>query len=369
MRFIEDGIAVTVTYKLGELFAGPGGMALGAHAAAAATNVDLRHEWANDYDASTVDTYRANIPGASSRSVIHGDVRDLDVKSLPEIDGFAFGFPCNDYSMIGESKGLDGDFGPLYKYGVNVLDAHRPKWFVAENVSGLQTANSGRAFPLILDELRAAGAGYTITPHLYKFEEYGLPQRRHRIIIVGISKEVEAKFAVPAPTHKHPSTWKPVREALDGIGQSAPNHERTRQSKQVQERLSYIDPGMNAFNSALPEHLKLNVKGATFSQIYRRLHPDRPSYTITGSGGGGTHGYHWDEVRALTNRERARIQTFPDNFVFKGSKEQVRKQVGMAVPPDGAEAIFVALFKALRGEEYESVQANLMDIDESRRSV
>ncbi|MEV8250071.1 DNA (cytosine-5-)-methyltransferase [Microbacterium sp. NPDC076768] len=344
---------------MGELFSGPGGIALGAHAAAAATGVDLRHAWANDYDASAVETYRANIPGATAQSVIHGDVRDLDVESLPKIDGFAFGFPCNDYSMIGESKGLDGNFGPLYKYGVNVLDAHRPNWFVAENVSGLQTANAGLAFPRILEELRHAGPGYELTPHLYKFEEYGVPQRRHRIIIVGLSRENGARFAVPAPTHKDPTTWKSVRNALGGLVQSAPNNERTRQSKVVEERLAYINPGQNAFNAALPDHLKLNVKGATFSQIYRRLHPDLPSYTITGSGGGGTHGYHWEEVRALTNRERARIQTFPDTFVFKGSKEQVRKQVGMAVPPDGAEVIFSALFRTLRGEDYDSVPMNL----------
>ena len=91
-------------------------------------------------------------------------------------------------------------------------------------------------------------------------------------------------------------------------------------------------PGENAWNSSLPKHLQLNVKGAKLSQIYRRLYPDRPAYTITGSGGGGTHGYHWSEPRALTNRERARLQTFPDDFVFKGGRGSVRKQIGMAVP-------------------------------------
>ena len=88
------------------------------------------------------------------------------------------------------------------------------------------------------------------------------------------------------------------------------------------------------------------------SQIYKRLDQNKPSYTITGSGGGGTHGYHWDEPRALTNRERARIQTFPDDFVFEGSKEEVRKQIGMAVPPRAAKIIIEAILKTFAGVPY-----------------
>ena len=90
-----------------------------------------------------------------------------------------------------------------------------------------------------------------------------------------------------------------------------------------------------------------------------RLDPDKPSYTITGSGGGGTHGYHWKENRALTNRERARIQTFPDNYEFKGSKESIRKQIGMAVSPLMAQIIFEAVLNTFAGKEYESIPANV----------
>lgn len=349
------------TYAMGELFSGPGGIALGAHNAAREVGVELNHAWANDYDESTCETYRANIPGATRESVICGDVRALDVTSLAPIEGFAFGFPCNDYSLVGESRGLSGEFGPLYEEGIKVLNHHKPTWFVAENVTGLKSSNGGRDFAKILEALRTAGPGYRITPHLYRFEQYGVPQRRHRIIIVGLANGVDAEFGVPAPTHPAPNQWKTARDALAGIPRSARNQELTRQSAQVQERLAYINPGQNAFNAALPDHLKLNVKGATLSQIYRRLHPDRPSYTITGSGGGGTHGYHWEELRALTNRERARIQTFPDEFVFHGPKESVRRQVGMAVPPDGAKAIFSALFRTLTGVEYDKVPANLTE--------
>ena len=109
----------------------------------------------------------------------------------------------------------------------------------------------------------------------------------------------------------------------------------------------------------LPDRLKLNVRGARLSQIYRRLDSTKPSYTITGSGGGGTHVYHWSENRALTNRERARLQTFPDDFVFCGNKESVRKQIGMAVPCDGAQIILEALLKTFEGKQYKSVKPSV----------
>jgi DNA (cytosine-5)-methyltransferase 1 len=109
-------------------------------------------------------------------------------------------------------------------------------------------------------------------------------------------------------------------------------------SEAVVRRLQLIAPGQNAFTAGLPEEHQIKTR-TTISQIYRRLHPDRPAYTVTGSGGGGTHIYHWSEDRALTNRERARLQSFPDDFVFVGRKESVRKQIGMAVPPLLAEAV------------------------------
>ena len=125
------------------------------------------------------------------------------------------------------------------------------------------------------------------------------------------------------------------------------------------ERLEHILPGQNAFTANLPEHLQLHVRGAKISQIYKRLDPNKPAYTVTGSGGGGTHIYHWAEPRALTNRERARLQTFPDNYVFEGSKESVRKQIGMAVPCQGARIIFEAILRTFAGIEYDYVEPNL----------
>ena len=346
-------------YRLGELFCGPGGLAWGAMNADIG-NPDYRivHEWANDYDENTCNTYRRNICPDNPGSVYHADVRKFDLEKLTPIDALAFGFPCNDYSVVGEQKGMNGVYGPLYSYGVKVLNLYKPQWFLAENVGGLRNANEGTAFVKILDEMRAAG--YRLYPNLYKFEEYGIPQSRHRIIIVGIRDDLDYEFKIPstAPYKNKDNTCRTAIE-VPPIPQDAPNNEPTKQSPTVVERLKYIKPGQNAFTADLPEELQLHISGAKISQIYKRLDPTKPAYTVTGSGGGGTHIYHWEEPRALTNRERARLQTFKDDFVFEGNKESVRKQIGMAVPCEGAKIIFEAILKTFAGVEYESMQANI----------
>ncbi|MCV7694243.1 DNA (cytosine-5-)-methyltransferase [Micrococcus luteus] len=362
VRTAED--EARTVFRLGELFSGPGGIGTGA-AAARITDPAYRveHQWANDYDEDTCKTYALNVMGdIDSDRVIHGDIRTLDydrLKALGEIDGLAFGFPCNDYSQVGERLGLDGTFGPLYTYGVKALEMFEPAFFVAENVGGLASNKEGAAFKQILADMRAAG--YRLVPHLYKFEQYGVPQARHRIIIVGIRDDLDVTFRVPSPAPFADADVS-VRSALSGIPKTATHQELTRQSATVVERLELINPGQNAFTADLPERLQIKTK-TKISQIYRRLHPDKPSYTVTGSGGGGTHVYHWSEPRALTNRERARLQTFPDTFEFVGSKESVRKQIGMAVPADGAKVIFEAILKSFAGEDYEAVQSSFPRID------
>ena len=353
-------------FKLGELFCGAGGIGYAATTAKVTyhdQNFFINHAWATDYNEDACTTYANNIAHAnhnadSMSSVICNDVRLLDFNKLSKIDALAFGFPCNDFSLVGEQKGTDGDFGGLYTHCVSALKKFKPMWFVAENVGGLKSSNEGKAFATILNELR--NAGYTLTPHLYKFEEYGVPQARHRIIIVGIRNDLGFKFAVPCNSlYSHIDNSAKNAIETPPITSDAFNHEIPSHSKKVVERLKHIKAGENAFNAKLPPELQLNVKGAKISQIYKRLHPEKPSYTVTGSGGGGTHVYHWIENRALTNRERARLQTFPDNFVFYGSKESVRKQIGMAVPPQGVKIIFEAILKSFAKIDYKSKPQNI----------
>ena len=199
---------------------------------------------------------------------------------------------------------------------------------------------------------------------MYKFEEYGVPQTRHRIIVIGIHNDYDKKgikFRVPSP--------EPYRDvditagtALAGIPADAPNNEVRVLQEKVRRRLSYIKPGQNVWQAEnLPDELMIKTK-TRISQIYRKLDPEKPSYTVTASGGGGTFMYHWsDEQRELTNRERARIQTFPDEFEFVGNYSSVRKQIGMAVPPCGAKIIFDAVLNTFANIEYPWIKASLLD--------
>ena len=346
-------------FSIGEFYCGPGGLGFGAKLSTVSDKsgktFSFDHIFATDKDSDSCKTFKKNIP--ETQNVICSNIEELDLKTLPYVDGFLYGFPCNDFSNVGETKGLYGKYGPLYSYGISYINLQNPKFLLAENVSGISGANSGNAFFKILDELKNAGKhGYNLTVHKYKFEDYGIPQARHRFIIIGIRNDLEIKFKVPKPSNITMSS----KEALINppIHSSVKNQELTKHKKDVIERLSYIKPGENVFNSNLPNHLKLNIKGARMSMIYKRLDPNKPSYTVTGSGGGGTHVYHWEENRALTNRERARLQTFPDNFEFIGSKDSVRSQIGMAVPVLGAKIILESVLKTLIGIDYKYIDEN-----------
>lgn len=390
-------------FYIGELFSGPGGLALGAALAKKQISdsrevFKIKHSWGVDKDPAAIGTYIHNICKKYRGFGFPIDAMDFCMNYLDcydPINALAFGFPCNDFSLVGESKGLHGKYGELYKAGVFAIKHFNPLFFIAENVSGIHSANQGKAFKQILNELENSGKyGYELTVHLYKFEEYGVPQMRHRFIIVGIRKDQNLKFNVPAPTHgKGKKPFVTVKKQLSKpIKGNVTNTKITLQDRRVVERLKFTPPWQNAWyldelfgmsNSERRKILKeldwykneiaflsddeikvqiddarLKCTKARMSHIYRRLDANKPSYTITGSGGGGTHVYHWNEHRALTNRERARLQTFPDWFEFKGSKEQVRKQIGMAVPPKASKQIFEAILKTFAGIEYPSVEAN-----------
>ena len=265
-----------MNFRLGELFCGPGGLGLAAKRARITAPggecYTISHAWANDYDKDTCETYRRNICPDSPHSVVCKDVWQFtpeEAERISDIDGLAFGFPCNDYSLVGEQKGMNGVYGPLYACGVRMLHHFRPKFFLAENGGGIRSANEGKAFTQILDDLYAEG--YSLHPHLYRFEQYGVPQARHRIIIVGIRADLGLTFRIPRLLPVRPFT-RTARQALEEppIPAEAGNQERTTQSPQVIARLKHIKPGQNAWNSDLPDHLRLNVAGATMSQIYRR---------------------------------------------------------------------------------------------------
>ena len=348
-------------FKLGELFCGPGGLACGALRSKSADGaLSIAHAWANDYDPDTCETYRKNICPDNPKSVYCGDVRELEIDKLGEIDAFCYGFPCNSFSSVGEHKGLANEkFGQLYWYGIEVLKTYQPKWFVAENVSGIRSAGSGD-FKIILEDMK--NAGYKLNVNLYKAEQYGVPQTRHRVIVVGIRNDLPVEFHVPNPK-MFASEDITSKTALSNIPDDALNNETRKLSKDVVRRLSLIKAGENLWQAeerlgeSFPEELKIKTK-TKISQIYRKLDPDKPAYTVTAAGGGGTFMYHWTD-RELTNRERARIQTFPDSYEFIGNYSSVRKQIGMAVPCKLSEIVVTAILNSFAGINYPWVNANM----------
>jgi len=359
---LEFGLMSEVKkFRLGELYCGPGGLACGAlRAKSSDGKYHVVHSWANDYDLDTCETYRKNLCPDNPDSVICDDVRNLNIDNLEDIDAFAYGFPCNSFSQVGEHQGIANEkFGQLYWYGVKILRKYKPKWFIAENVSGIRSAGRGD-FEIILNDLK--DSGYKLVSNLYKSELYGIPQTRHRVIIVGVRDDLDVEFKVP-----NPEVYKDCdissRKALSGIPDSAPNHQTRKLSQKVIDRLSYIKPGENVWQAEdagrLPEELKIHTK-TRISQIYRKLDPSKPAYTVTAAGGGGTFMYHWTD-RELTNRERARLQTFPDDFEFVGSYASVRKQIGMAVPCDLAEIVVTAILDSFAKIDYPFIEPNLSE--------
>ena len=308
--------------KVVSLYSGCGGMDLGFK------QEGFEIVWANDIDEQACRTY-TNYFGPH----IHcGSIADLKLTETPDCDLVVGGFPCQDFSMIWKRGGINTDRGNLYRYLVEMVDLKNPLMFVAENVKGLLSANGKKAIGQIIDDFQSTGKyGYNVESHLINFGEYGTPQLRERVLIIGTRKDLKSRFEIPRPTHDS-SNYVSSRIALEGVDKVAHNNERQNLQPKTIEMLKLIPPGGNF--TSIPKDSPFYVKGM-ISHVYRRLHPDKPSTTIIAGGGGGTWGYHFDEPRSLTNRERARLFGYPDDFIFEGTIAQVRKQIGNSVPPVG----------------------------------
>lgn len=337
---------MSVAPRVVSTFTGCGGMDLGFEQAGFET------VWANDFQELAVETYRKNF----GDHIVYGDITQIDPfhdSSIPEADVVTGGFPCQDFSVIWKQPGLDGERGGLYKNFRDFVAAKQPKVFVAENVKGLLTANKRLAIKTIVEDLESTNPGYLVKPRLYNFAEYGVPQFRERVLIVGIRKDTGFNFRHPKPTHgpRGDLPYKTAGQALEGVEKVPFNNEILKQRERTRKIISLIPEGGNFTD--IPKDSEYYVKGM-ISHVYRRIHRDEPSKTIIAAGGGGTWGYHYPENRALTNRERARLQSFPDNFEFVGSTSEVRRQIGNAVPPQGVKPLADRLMRLFTGD-YEPI--------------
>jgi len=329
--------------QLISLFSGCGGMDLPFHKAG------FKVVWAIDSNKYACKTFSRNIADV----IINDSIENIDIAQVPEAEICIGGFPCQDFSLIWKRPGLEGTRGNLYTYFLDFVNKKKPKAFVAENVKGLLSANNYQAIKQIISDFESIAPGYLVKPKLYNFADYGVPQFRQRVLLVGIRMDTGFNFVHPQPEYGQ-NRKKPYRtagEALKNVEAVLDNNKHHKIQTRTVEILNRIKPGGNF--SDIPKDSPYYVKGM-ISHIYRRIHPDKPSSTIIAGGGGGTWGYHYLEPRSLTNRERARLQTFPDDFVFEGSTTEVRRQIGNAVPPQGIAAVVEALIPLFK-EDYTKV--------------
>lgn len=304
------------------LFSGAGGLDLGFEKAG-------HHViWANDNDQDSVATYQANL----SENIVLADVADIDPKIIPDADILIGGLPCQGFSLANVNK-VDGDArNDLYAQFVRILQAKRPKFFVIENVRGMLSLQKGKAFERIGDALRSSG--YTIEHRVLLAADYGVPQSRIRLFVVGVREDLSPMFAYrfPEPTHsKDPKKtgrkpWVTVGEALAGLP----------------------EPGQS---SKLQNHIGSQYKVTNRNFTGHRLtNPDKPSPTILarGNGGGGVCAIaHPKNHRRMTVRESALVQTFPIDFKFEGALNSMYRQVGNAVPVVLAQAVASGFYKVV----------------------
>ena len=341
----------TNSIRVLSLFSGCGGLDLGFHLEGYTTI------WANDFNHWACETFRRNFGDV----IVEGDVEQIDPykkKKVPDCDIILGGFPCQDFSLLWKQPGLNGERGNLYKSFLRFIDAKKPKAFIAENVKGLLTANKGKAIRQIIRDFENIAPGYVVKPKLYNFADFGVPQFRERVLFVGVRVDTGFNFEHPHPTHG-PLAGTPYftsGEAIRGALDVPYNNERINIAPKTKALLELIPEGGN-FTDVPPDN-PLYVKGM-ISHVYRRLKLDEPSKTIIAAGGGGTWGYHYPEPRPLTNRERARLQSFPDDFIFEGSIAEVRRQIGNAVPPQGVRAVAKALLPLFSGD-YEHIDLEMV---------
>lgn len=287
------------------LFSGAGGLDLGFKMAG--------HEvvWANDLYEDAVHTYQKNI----GDHIILEDVRNISVDEIPDCDIVIGGFPCQGFSVANTKRHIDDERNELYKQLIRIIEDKRPKFFLAENVKGLTNLGKGQVFKMILSDFEYLG--YRVQYRILNAADYGVPQTRLRVIIVGVRSDIEWEYEFPKATHSREGrddlpAWVSVSDALKGL------------------------PDPDSEND-IPNHTyskyKLNINGYIG---HRLLDPDKPAPTVTARGdnrGGVVILPHPNGQRRMSCREVASVQSFPVDYEFIGNNSSIYRQIGNAVPP------------------------------------
>lgn len=324
-----------------DLFSGAGGMSLGFNEAG------FKNVFSVEFNEKIAKTYEMNFP---DHKLFVGDIKQLNNNDIDEmlqgrsVDVIVGGPPCQGFSMAGNPGRtfIDDPRNELFKEFVRVVSNIRPSIFVMENVARLATHNGGKTMEEILNSFQ--DLGYEVQYKVLQAADYSIPQKRQRVFIVGTIPGIE--FHYPEPSGKVIS----VKDAIDDLPKlengevsEVPNHFAMKHSDQMLKKMSFISDGGS--RDEIPESIRPKSGDA---RKYIKYDSKLPAYTVTGD---NRKIFHYNQNRALSPRELARIQTFPDDFVFYGTSGSIQQQIGNAVPPLLAKQIAEQVKKALKGKK------------------
>ena len=330
-------------YKLVELFSGAGGLAIGMHKAGFDT------VFLNDFDKDSCDTIQRN----KNWRVKHDDISNLSFKRFKnDIDVLSGGFPCQAFSYAGKKGGFADTRGTLFFEFARAVSECKPKVILAENVKGLVSHDKGKTLETISNVINELGYDL-VEPKVLKAIFYQVPQKRERLFLVGIRKNLKAAhlYKYPDPFHRV-MTLKDALKKGELYDKKVPKSHGSEYPDSKKRILDMVPPG--GYWRDLPEKYQKEYMGGSFylgggkTGMARRLSWEEPSLTLTcAPAQKQTERCHPDETRPLTVREYARIQTFPDSWEFMGSMSSQYKQIGNAVPVNLGFAVARSLIRLL----------------------
>lgn len=338
----DNSVKANKEYKVLELFAGAGGLAIGMEKSG------IKCVGLNEIDKWACETLRYNRP---EWNVLEGDIKDHDFSKFQnKADIVTGGFPCQAFSYAGKKLGLEDARGTLFYEFARVVKQVQPLICVGENVKGLLSHEKGKTLAgmiSILDEI-----GYKVVPvQVLKAIHYKVPQKRERLILVGVRKDINIDYQYPKPYQKIYNLQDALKKG-DLFDCDVPKSAGSKYPEHKKEVLDLVPP--KGYWRDLPIDVQKEYMGKSFylgggkTGMARRIGWDEPSLTLTCSPAQKqTERCHPDETRPFTVREYARIQTFPDEWEFQGSVSQQYKQIGNAVPCNLGEEIGYSLIKFL----------------------
>ena len=353
MREIHKPVHRT-SYGFVESFCGPGGLSLGLERAGFVPLL------AFDIDSRAVETHRHNLSGpcvvADAQKLTGAEILDRIGRARGDLALFSGGPPCQGFSKQTRGAHRGDARNHLVLEFARLVREVQPRVMLFENVAIFGKKRGQKYLRLMRHELR----GYGLHPHFYNCADYGLAQTRERFVMVGVRKDLKTRYSVPLPTV---SNWRTVGEVLGGLPEPPedysthpdyPNHQRARVTPINIKRFSYVSQGGGWQD--IPEALRLechrnvDVTSGGWPDVYGRLKWDGQCPTITGGFDSFTRGRYGHPFfdRPLTPREAARLQGFPDEYCFFGTRADVRSQIGNVVPPPLAKAIGEEILKLLR---------------------